>query len=87
MYYEKIQRVFFEKSNDRTMEFQDLKVSEILTFLPVIILIFVMGIFPQAFIKKIEPAAQLQVAKVFAMTQSQVAETTVPTPGHNNHKN
>ena len=81
------QRVFFEKSNDRTIEFQDLKVSEILTFLPVIILIFVMGIFPQAFIKKIEPAAQLQVAKVFSMTQSQVAETTVPTPGHNNHKN
>ncbi|MCP4338343.1 MAG: NADH-quinone oxidoreductase subunit M [Desulfobulbaceae bacterium] len=81
------QRVFFEKTNDRTMEFQDLKVSEVLTFLPVILLIIGMGIFPQTFIKKIEPAAQLQVAKVFAMTQSQVAETTVPTPGHNNHKN
>jgi len=81
------QRVFFEKTNDRTIEFQDLKVSEILTFLPVIILIIAMGIFPQTFIKKIEPAAQLQVAKVYAMTQSQVAETKVPTPGHNNHKN
>ncbi len=81
------QRVFFEKTNDRTMEFQDLKVSEVLTFLPVILLIIAMGIFPQAFIKKIEPAAQLQIAKVFSMTQSQVAETTVPTPGHNIHKN
>ena len=81
------QRVFFEKSNDRTMAFQDLKVTEVLTFLPVILLIIAMGIFPQTFIKKIEPAAQLQIAKVFAMTQSQVAETTVPTPGHNNHKN
>ena len=81
------QRVFFEKTNERTVAFQDLKVSEALTFLPVILLIIAMGIFPQTFIKKIEPAAQLQIAKVFAMTQSQVAETTVPTPGHNNHKN
>ncbi len=81
------QRVFFEKNNDRTLEFRDFNVSETLTFVPVILLIIAMGIFPQAFIKKIEPAAQLQVAKVFSMTQSQVAETTVPTPGHNNHKN
>ncbi len=81
------QRVFFEKTNERSMAFQDLKASEVLTFIPVILLILAMGIFPQAFIQKIEPAAQLQVAKVFAMSQSQVAETTVPTPGHNNHKN
>ncbi len=81
------QRVFFEKTNERTIAFQDLKTTEILTFLPVILLIIAMGIFPQTFIKKIEPAAQLHIAKVFAMNQSQVAETTVPTPGHNNHKN
>ncbi len=81
------QRVFFEKENNRTAAFPDLNVREILTFLPVILLIIGMGIFPQTFIKKIEPAAQLQIAKVFAMTQSQVAETTVPKPGHNNHKN
>jgi NADH-quinone oxidoreductase subunit M len=81
------QRVFFEKTNERTMEFKDLKVSEVLTFIPIILLIIGMGIFPQTFIKKIEPAAQLQIAKVFSMTQSQVADTTVPTPGHNNQKN
>jgi NADH-quinone oxidoreductase subunit M len=81
------QRVFFEKTNDRTMEFKDLKVSEVLTFIPIILLIIGMGIFPQTFIKKIEPAAQLQIAKVFSMTQSQIADTTVPTPGHNNQKN
>lgn len=81
------QRVFFEKTNERTMAFEDLKITEALTFLPVILLIIAMGIFPQTFIKKIEPAAQLQIAKVFAMTQSHIAETTVPTPGHNNHKN
>jgi NADH-quinone oxidoreductase subunit M len=81
------QRVFFEKTNERTLEFKDLKVSEVLTFIPIILLIIGMGIFPQTFIKKIEPAAQLQIAKVFSMTQSQVADTTVPTPGHNNQKN
>jgi len=81
------QRVFFEKENERTAEFKDLSVSEAFTFLPVIILIIAMGVFPQAIIKKIEPAAQQQVAKVFAMTQAQVADTKVPTPGHNNHKN
>ncbi|MBU0945789.1 MAG: NADH-quinone oxidoreductase subunit M [Proteobacteria bacterium] len=80
------QRVFFERSNERTENFQDLNLSEALTFLPVIVLIFAMGIFPQAFIKKIEPAAQQQIAKAFAMPQAQVAETIVPTPGHNNHK-
>lgn len=81
------QRVFFEKTNERTLEFKDLKVSEVLTFIPIILLIIGMGIFPQTFIKKIEPAAQLQIAKVFSITQSQVADTTVPTPGHNNQKN
>ncbi len=81
------QRVFFEKTNDRTAAFPDLKVTEVLTFLPVVLLIIAMGIFPQTFISKIEPAAQQQIAKLFSMTQSHVAETTVPTPGHNNHKN
>ncbi|MFW2369016.1 MAG: complex I subunit 4 family protein [Desulforhopalus sp.] len=81
------QRVFFEKTNDLTTDFQDLKVSEALTFLPVIVLIIVMGIFPQIFIEKIEPTAQQQVAKVFTMTQGQVADIKVPSPGHNNHKN
>ncbi len=81
------QRVFFEKTNERTAAFPDLKATEVLTFVPVILLIIAMGIFPQTFIKKIEPAAQQQIAKVFSMTESQVAETTVPTPGHSNHKN
>ena len=79
--------VFFEKTNNLTTAFQDLKPTEALSFLPVIILIIVMGVFPQIFIQKIEPAAQQQVAKVFTMTQGQVADTTAPTPGQNNHTN
>jgi NADH-quinone oxidoreductase subunit M len=80
------QRVFFEKSNQKTEEFADLNLSETLTFLPVILLILAMGIFPQVFIKKIEPAAQLQIAKIFSISQTQVAAIE-PIPGHNNHKN
>ena len=48
------QRVFFEKTNNLTTAFQDLKPTEALSFLPVIILIIVMGVFPQIFIQKIE---------------------------------
>ncbi|EKD35701.1 MAG: hypothetical protein ACD_75C01814G0002 [uncultured bacterium] len=81
------QRVFFEKSNDRTIEFKDLNVSEALTFLPVILLILAMGIFPQPFLKKIEPTAQLQVAQVNASTQNQLADKTVLSSEHNNQKN
>ncbi|SDP56773.1 complex I subunit 4 family protein [Desulforhopalus singaporensis] len=81
------QRVFFEKTNEKTAEFQDLTAKEMLSFLPVILLILAMGIFPQAFIKKIEPAASQQVAKLFAMSQAQVADTAVPVSDQNNHKN
>ncbi len=81
------QRVFFEKSNERTEQFKDLTLSEVLTFLPVILLILAMGIFPQTFIQKIEPTAQLQVAQFSTISQHQVAETTVEATEHNNHKN
>jgi NADH-quinone oxidoreductase subunit M len=81
------QRVFFEKSNEKTEQFKDLTLNEVLTFLPVILLILAMGIFPQTFIQKIEPTAQLQVAQFSTMNQHQVAKTTVEATEHNNHKN
>jgi NADH-quinone oxidoreductase subunit M len=83
------QRVFFEKSNTKTEGFRDLSLLETLTFLPVILLILFMGLYPQPFIKKIEPAARYHVAGFTTMTAAQtVAETVVPTKGHNNqHKN
>ena len=80
------QRVFFETANDRTEKFQDLSLVETLAFLPVILLIIFMGIYPQPFINKIEPAAQQQVAKFYSMNKTQMADTTVPTPGLNNQK-
>jgi len=57
------QRVFFEKSNAATENFKDLSLIEGLTFLPVIILIIVMGIYPQPFLSKITPTTALQFAQ------------------------
>ncbi len=68
------QRVFFEKTNERTEGFKDLTIVEGLTFLPVILLIIVMGIYPQPFLEKIEPAAQLQIASLQKGTILQVAD-------------
>jgi NADH-quinone oxidoreductase subunit M len=68
------QRVFFEKSNAKTAYFKDLTPYETLVFLPVILLILVMGIYPQPFIGKIEPAAQRQLALMVSPEKPQLAE-------------
>jgi NADH-quinone oxidoreductase subunit M len=57
------QRVFFEKSNANSENFKDLSLVEGLTFLPVIILIIVMGIYPQPFLSKITPSVALQFSQ------------------------
>ena len=54
------QRVFFEKSKAASADFKDLTLVEGLTFLPVIILIILMGIYPQPFLSKITPTTALQ---------------------------
>ncbi len=64
------QRVFFEKTNARTAGFTDLTTIETLAFLPVILLIIFMGVYPQPFIAKIEPAAKAQIASVLATGQN-----------------
>jgi len=81
------QRVFFEKTNERTEKFKDLSLVETLTFLPVILLIIFMGIYPQPFLEKIEPAAQRHVAKFSSMPETHVVDTIVPTAGLNHQKN
>jgi NADH-quinone oxidoreductase subunit M len=64
------QRVFFEKANARTAGFTDLTTIETLAFLPVILLIIFMGVYPQPFIAKIETAAKAQIASVHATGQN-----------------
>jgi NADH-quinone oxidoreductase subunit M len=72
------QRVFFEKPKEGGERFADLSVVETLTFLPVILLILGMGIFPQVFIKKIEPTAQLYIAADTAVVAQQAASALQP---------
>lgn len=72
------QRVFFEKPKEGCERFTDLSVVETLTFLPVILLILGMGIFPQVFIKKIEPTAQLYIAADTAVIAQQAAGAVQP---------
>ncbi len=74
------QRVFFEKSNERTVDFKDLSLTECLTFLPVILLIIIMGVYPQPFLKKIQPAAKHQIASIVPVVQ--VAATTAQPIGY-----
>ncbi len=83
------QRLFFEKSNTKTERFKDLSLLETVTFLPVILLILFMGIYPQPFLQKIEPAARIHVAGFTTMTATEtVAETVVPVQEHDTlHKN
>ena len=76
------QRVFFEKPNERTEKFKDFSLTEVLTFLPVILLILAMGIFPQPFIKKIEPSAQLQIAQLYQSETPEVSTITTNTITH-----
>ena len=80
------QRVFFEKSNTRTDGFRDLTAIETLTILPIVLLILVMGIYPQPFLAKIAPAAAKQLTSVTAV-QQQLADATVPVMEPTHEKN
>jgi proton-translocating NADH-quinone oxidoreductase, chain M len=57
------QRVFFEKTNSNSENFKELTLTEGLAFLPVILLILVMGIYPHPFLSKITPSTALQFAQ------------------------
>jgi len=80
------QRVFFEKNNSRTEGFRDLSAIETLTILPIVVLILVMGIYPQPFLSRITPAAAKQITAVNAV-QQQLADTTVPLMEQTQQKN
>jgi NADH-quinone oxidoreductase subunit M len=71
------QRVFFEKPSARLAGFRDLSAIEILTILPIVILIVAMGIYPQPFISKIVPSAERQMAAI--TTVKHIADFQVET--------
>jgi NADH-quinone oxidoreductase subunit M len=73
------QRVFFENATPCSENFKDLSLIEGLTFLPVILLIIVMGIYPQPFLSKITPSVALQFSKnVPIITQTAATNAQLP---------
>jgi NADH-quinone oxidoreductase subunit M len=70
------QRVFFEKSKETIAAFHDFTLVEVLSLTPVILLILAMGIFPQVFIKKIEPTAQLLISSTSNKTTNLLADSS-----------
>ena len=72
------QRVFFEKATPKSENFKDFSLIEGLAFLPVIILIIVMGVYPQPFLSKITPSTALQ----FASAAPVVAQAASATNAH-----
>lgn len=59
------QRVFFETSKPQSEGFKDLSLVEGLTFLPVILLIIIMGIYPHPFLSKITPSTFTVAERAF----------------------
>jgi NADH-quinone oxidoreductase subunit M len=57
------QRVFYEKATPQSEGFKDLSLVEGLTFLPVILLIIIMGVYPHPFLSKITPSTELQFSQ------------------------
>lgn len=69
------QRVFLQKRSQTSEAGSDLKISEALIFLPVIVIILWLGIYPQPFLKKITPSVEKQLALMTAQDAAVVASS------------
>jgi NADH-quinone oxidoreductase subunit M len=80
------QRVMFgELDNPKNQKLKDLNAREIGIMVPLIIMIFVMGIYPKPFIDKMDPAIKKLVSQVrpASMNAKKMPEAvTAPTAGH-----
>ncbi|MDD5211879.1 MAG: NADH-quinone oxidoreductase subunit M [Sulfuricurvum sp.] len=56
--FKMISAVLYGDTNERTKNFQDLRAHELMALIPLALLILAMGIFPNYFIKNIEPTAK-----------------------------
>lgn len=56
--FKMISTVLYGDTNERTKNFQDLRIHELMALIPLVLLILAMGIFPNYFIKNIEPTAK-----------------------------
>ena len=76
------QRVFFETAKTSSSQFKDLTLIEGLTFLPVILLIIIMGIYPHPFLSKITPSTALQFSdNTPVVARVPASNVQAPVPG------
>jgi NADH-quinone oxidoreductase subunit M len=76
-----VQRVFFGKlTNPDNEKLEDVSSRELVILVPIVILIFVMGIFPNLFFSKMEPAVQrvVEVVKMNAFERPHVSPEAGP---------
>lgn len=59
--FKMISKVLFGEPSEVTKNFQDLRVHELFALVPLALLVLAMGIFPNYFIKNIEPTAQFYI--------------------------
>lgn len=56
--FKMISQVLYGKVTEATKNFEDLRIHELVALVPLALLVLAMGIFPNYFIKKIEPTAK-----------------------------
>ncbi|QOY54332.1 NADH-quinone oxidoreductase subunit M [Candidatus Sulfurimonas marisnigri] len=62
--FKTISKVLYGELSESTKDFKDLRLHELVALVPLALLILVMGIFPNYFIKKIEPTAESYSQKI-----------------------
>jgi NADH-quinone oxidoreductase subunit M len=74
------QRVMFGPlENPKNRELKDLSLREVLMFAPLIVLFFVMGMYPQPFLKRMEPSVQATLARLETKLAAQGCSTHLST--------
>ncbi|HEY3307541.1 MAG TPA: NADH-quinone oxidoreductase subunit M [Desulfuromonadaceae bacterium] len=77
------QRVMFgELDNPKNQVLKDLNVREIAIMVPLIALIFIMGLYPNPFIEKMDPAIQKLIAQTRPASMTAQAASPAMPPGH-----
>ncbi|HXX58290.1 MAG TPA: NADH-quinone oxidoreductase subunit M [Thermodesulfovibrionales bacterium] len=67
------QRVFFMETNERVLGLSDMDLREVVTLIPMIILIFWIGVYPDSFLSFLHPSVQHLIDRLHAVPAGQEA--------------
>ncbi len=78
------QRVMFgEVVKEENKGLKDMNVREVITFLPILVLIVWIGVYPQPFLRRMDASVEALIANMGRASQAQASVTVVPTGGAN----